>query len=131
MSLLVQVHLIGHSAGGWLGRAFVADPLYFDSPTGDMGVPNQGVASLVTLGTPHLPKPATEGRDMTGGALTWVNLQWPGNSYCSLLLTCTHCTVGEKKHSFLSYSCQSPSVCLQVHILLRRVWVTFVFVGML
>ncbi|EIE24439.1 hypothetical protein COCSUDRAFT_35925 [Coccomyxa subellipsoidea C-169] len=72
------VHLVGHSAGGWLGRAFVADPLYFDSPTWDEGIPHQGISSLVTLGTPHVPPLATSGRDMTGGALTWVNLQWPG-----------------------------------------------------
>ncbi|BDA42929.1 hypothetical protein COCOBI_03-8220 [Coccomyxa sp. Obi] len=73
-----QVHLVGHSAGGWLGRAFVADPLYFDSPVQDEGVPHQGICSLVTLGTPHRPRPAGTGLDTTGGALTWVNLQWPG-----------------------------------------------------
>lgn len=33
-----QVHLVGHSAGGWLGRAFIADPLYFDSPPSDKGL---------------------------------------------------------------------------------------------
>ena len=76
-----QVHLVGHSAGGWLGRAFVADPLYFDSPAEDPGVPHQGVASLVSLGTPHMPPLLAAGRDMTGGALTWVNLRWPGAAF--------------------------------------------------
>ena len=74
----MQVHLIGHSAGGWLGRAFIADPLYFDSPAAQPGVAHQGIASLVTLGTPHSAPPPEQARDMTGGALTWVNSQWPG-----------------------------------------------------
>ena len=73
----LQVHLIGHSAGGWLGRAFIADPLYFDSPAAEPGVAHQGIASLVTLGTPHSAPPPEQGRDMTGGALTWVNSRWP------------------------------------------------------
>lgn len=75
-----QVHLVGHSAGGWLGRSFIADPLYFDSPAAEPGVPHQGVASLVTLGTPHSAPLPDQARDMTGGALTWVNSQWPGKS---------------------------------------------------
>ena len=73
-----QVHLVGHSAGGWLGRAFVADPRYCDSPAQDPGVPHPGVASLVTLGTPHVPPCLATGRDMTGGALSWVHRHWPG-----------------------------------------------------
>jgi len=35
------------------------------------------VRSLVSLGAPHLAPPA-DVRDMTGGALTWVNERWPG-----------------------------------------------------
>jgi hypothetical protein len=79
-----QVDLVGHSAGGWLGRAFLADPKYMDSSsraTGqDDGLPhNAAVASLVTLGTPHAPPPpGSKARDMTGGALTWVHNTYPG-----------------------------------------------------
>ena len=29
-----QVDLVGHSAGGWLGRAFTADTKYFEGDTG-------------------------------------------------------------------------------------------------
>ena len=90
-----QVDLIGHSAGGWLARAFVGDALYMKSslkPGSSLAAqPNvapglgvgtlpsnahEGVRRLVTLGTPHLG-PST-GRDMTGGTLTWLNAQWPG-----------------------------------------------------
>lgn len=90
-----QVDLIGHSAGGWLARAFVGDALYMKSPKAGsdpaakphvapgLGVgslpstAHEGVRRLVTLGTPHLG-PSTGGRDMTGGTLTWLNTQWPG-----------------------------------------------------
>ena len=57
------VVLVCHSAGGWLGRAFLGDPQWFSpgvsravagtvSPT-----PNPLVRGLVTLGTPHVPPP--------------------------------------------------------------------------
>jgi len=98
-----QVDLVGHSAGGWLGRAFLGDPLGFDSPAAAPGVPHASVRALVTLGTPQRPPPAALARDMTGGlplrspvlceagrglstpmavgaggALRWVDTQWPG-----------------------------------------------------
>lgn len=63
----MQVTLLGHSAGGWLGRAFVGDPLGFDSPPATPGAPHAGVRALVTLGTPQRPPPAALARDMTGG----------------------------------------------------------------
>lgn len=89
-----QVDLIGHSAGGWLARAFVGDALYINRSTaaastkpstmapglgaGPLPVrAHEGVRRLVTLGTPHLG-PSTGGRDMTGGTLTWLNKTWPG-----------------------------------------------------
>lgn len=96
-----QVDLVGHSAGGWLARAFLADPKYFNiipgedggaldlSPADSAGSissfdaefevrPNPYVRSIVTLGSPHFPAPEGTARDMTGGALTWVSKQYPG-----------------------------------------------------
>ena len=92
------MHLVGHSAGGWLGRSFLADPLYFDSPAAEPGVPHQGVASLVTLGTPHSAPRPEQARDMTGGALTWVNSQWPGGAACPLGTPCAALLHADVKH---------------------------------
>jgi broad specificity phosphatase PhoE len=59
------VVLVCHSAGGWLGRAFLGDPQWFDGAAQDKGqpgtispTPNPWVQGLVTLGTPHMPPPA-------------------------------------------------------------------------
>ena len=98
-----QVDLIGHSAGGWLARAFVGDVLYMKSSTqpgssiasepnvapglGVGPLPNrahEGVRRLVTLGSPHLGP--SSGRDMTGGTLSWLNRQWPGELYALRIL---------------------------------------------
>lgn len=89
-----QVVLVGHSAGGWLGRAYLADPRYQHQdgaggddaatsaaasnsasaaaatsrpPPGTQGSrPNPRVRAMVTLGTPQRPPPAEKKRDMTG-----------------------------------------------------------------
>lgn len=85
-----QVVLVGHSAGGWLARAFLGQRRYHgagmrdadgdddDDDDGAGGAPHPHVAALVTLGTPHTPPPPDKARDMTGGALSWVNGRWPG-----------------------------------------------------
>ncbi|GLC46697.1 hypothetical protein PLESTB_001353700 [Pleodorina starrii] len=94
-----QVVLVGHSAGGWLGRAYLADPRYqprapLDSsmvavggaaapqqppPPGTTGTsPNPRVRAMVTLGTPQRPPPPEKKRDMTGGAQGWVDRSYPG-----------------------------------------------------
>eukprot|EP00889_Picochlorum_renovo_P006199 jgi/Picre1/33229/NNA_008554.t1 len=47
----VPVRLVGHSAGGWIGRLFLGSAPYQQK---DYGVKNCGkVCSLITLGTPH------------------------------------------------------------------------------
>lgn len=65
-----QVVLVGHSAGGWLGRAFLGDSQWFvgeahpeaenwvAGPGSCSPVPNPAVRGIVTLGTPQRPPPA-------------------------------------------------------------------------
>ncbi|KAL0050193.1 hypothetical protein WJX82_006141 [Trebouxia sp. C0006] len=136
-----QVDLIGHSAGGWLARAFVGDALYMksspeasSSPAAEphvapgLGVgrlpsrAHEGVRKLITLGTPHLG-PSTGGRDMTGGTLTWLNTQWPGAFFKDQGIQYT-CVAGqlvagnkEAAHRSLSkYACNSyREVCGDGH----------------
>ena len=76
-----RVVLVGHSAGGWLARAFLGEQQWKDDPVrSGEDAPHEGIAALVTLGSPHAPPPpdAKDTKDMTGGALTWVNSTWPG-----------------------------------------------------
>ncbi|MEW5308207.1 MAG: hypothetical protein WDW38_000183 [Sanguina aurantia] len=89
-----QVDLIGHSAGGWLARAYLADPKYMSMDPGSVralltsdavsggggggSVPNPRVRSLVTLGSPQRPPLKEKGRDMTGGAQGWLDTSFPG-----------------------------------------------------
>ena len=71
------VQLVGHSAGGWLARAFLGDDRFGAARTG-------AVRMLVTLGTPHLaPPPGAP--DMTRGTLTWLNAAFPGAFYAGSL----------------------------------------------
>lgn len=53
-----QVDLIGHSAGGWLGRAFIGQAQYKGSVDSSDDEPHEAVRSIITLGTPHTPPPA-------------------------------------------------------------------------
>jgi pimeloyl-ACP methyl ester carboxylesterase len=84
-----KVVLIGHSAGGWLGRAALG---YFSTSKKDNGNDNndtdtdptlatidlEKVLGLVSLGSPMLPPPP-EVMDMTRGALRITNEEFPGS----------------------------------------------------
>ena len=75
-----QVVLVGHSAGGWLARAFLGQVDWKDDPLSSTeDDPHEGVAAVVSLGSPHSAPPSdSKYKDMTGGALTWVDSRWPG-----------------------------------------------------
>ncbi len=75
--------LVGHSAGGWLARAFLGDARYGAAP----GLPNPAVAALVSLGTPHLPPPAGV-FDVTRGALSWLHGRLPGAHFADRGVRC-------------------------------------------
>ena len=75
-----KVLIVGHSAGGWLARALLADGTWEDeAPSDGCSRRRAGdvVCGLVSLGTPHFPPP--EGTpDMTRGVLTAVDAAYPG-----------------------------------------------------
>ncbi|KAJ7519855.1 hypothetical protein O6H91_20G058400 [Diphasiastrum complanatum] len=66
-----KVSIIGHSAGGWLARVYMAE-----FGTSD-------IALLLTLGTPHLPPPKGKSGvfDQTRGLLDYVEKTCPGAFY--------------------------------------------------
>ena len=68
-----RVVLLGHSAGGWLARAALANNEW----AGDGRTSDSVVRALVTLGSPHLPPPP-ELRDQTFGVLRHVDRAFPG-----------------------------------------------------
>ncbi|KAH9321192.1 hypothetical protein KI387_015831, partial [Taxus chinensis] len=68
-----KISLIGHSAGGWLARVYMAEYGF------------NGVSLLLTLGTPHLPPPKGVSGviDQTRGLLNYVEKYCPVSSYAS------------------------------------------------
>ena len=64
------VIVVGHSAGGWLGRAAMGNGQDFDA----------GIRAFVSLGAPHSAPPlGIPGvMDMTRGALAWTDSNLPG-----------------------------------------------------
>ena len=82
-----RVSLVAHSAGGWLARAWLARfPPW--AAAGRRGC--QYVRTLVTLGSPHHPPVPGGGGggggppDPTGGALNWVDTNFPGAFYAGV-----------------------------------------------
>ncbi|CEM09753.1 unnamed protein product [Vitrella brassicaformis CCMP3155] len=69
-----RMHLVGHSIGGWIVRAFLAEE-YDDDERASL------FTSLTTLGTPHNPPPADSPFaqfDQTRGLLTYIADNYPG-----------------------------------------------------
>lgn len=69
------IHLVGHSIGGWVGRAWLAE--------GCSPADRDSVLSLTTLGTPNTGPPDDAGGpwtavDQTRGLLKSINSRFPG-----------------------------------------------------
>lgn len=76
-----SVILVGHSAGGWLGRAAMGFGSDNDSSSSSPSGPPinmTNILGLVSLGAPHLPPPETV-MDMTRGALKITNSRFPAS----------------------------------------------------
>ncbi len=72
-----QINLVGHSAGGWLSRIYMGEKPYCIHP-GDteesVWCARSNVATLITLGTPHISQERWTRRN-----LDFVNLTYPGH----------------------------------------------------
>jgi triacylglycerol esterase/lipase EstA (alpha/beta hydrolase family) len=92
-----EIALIGHSIGGWIGRAWLSEWAQPDVKKRQVnsfisimieyhGLPNESliflrVVSLVSLGSPHQPPPADSlfsSSDQTRGLLSYINTRFPG-----------------------------------------------------
>lgn len=74
-----HVTLVGHSAGGWIGRLYLGDSPYPDLATGTAWQGRTYVRQLVCLGTPH-----ASGERATKRNMSFVNNEYPGAFYDSV-----------------------------------------------
>lgn len=71
-----HVTLIGHSAGGWIGRVYLGDQSYPPTSSGVVYNGRRFVKQLVCLGTPH-----SSGEPVTRKNMSFVNVNYPGAFY--------------------------------------------------
>jgi pimeloyl-ACP methyl ester carboxylesterase len=74
-----QVNLIGHSAGGWIARIYLGQVPYH----GRVWSGKDQVATLVTLGTPHISQ-----ERWTLSNLNFVNQNYPGAYWPQIKYVC-------------------------------------------
>lgn len=82
-----QVNLIGHSAGGWIARIYLGEQPYTIhndvSETASLWHAYPYVATLVTLGTPHVSQERWTQRN-----LDFVKINYPGAFYPDVKYVC-------------------------------------------
>jgi pimeloyl-ACP methyl ester carboxylesterase len=99
-----QVNLIGHSAGGWLARIYLGEKPYaihaVDGPDSVWAARSQ-VATLVTLGTPHISQERWTRRN-----IDFVNQTYPGAFYPDVRYVCLagKAVYGDRWKSWLAYN---------------------------
>ncbi|MBD2663126.1 hypothetical protein B6N60_00676 [Richelia sinica FACHB-800] len=103
-SKVSQINLIGHSAGGWISRIYLGEKLYVGrgEAQGWVWQAHPLVATLVTLGTPHISQ-----ERWTRWNLDFVNHNYPGAFYPTVRYVCVagKSIYGERKRgSWLAYS---------------------------
>lgn len=100
-----QINLIGHSAGGWISRIYLGAKPYFGRGDIEPVAPWQAhnyVATLVTLGTPHISQ-----ERWTRWNLDFVNNNYPGAFYSNVRYVCVagKTIFGQRRRgSWLAYS---------------------------
>lgn len=100
-----KVNLIGHSAGGWLARIYLGETPYSIHPVdteASVWHARPFVATLVTLGTPHLSQ-----ERWTRKNLDFVNQTYPGAFYRSevrYICVAGKAVYGQRPKSWFAYS---------------------------
>lgn len=82
-----RINLVGHSAGGWIARIYLGEIPYDIHPTNAGKIclwkAHPQVATLVTLGTPHVSQERWTKRN-----LDFVKLNYPGAFYPGVRYVC-------------------------------------------
>jgi triacylglycerol esterase/lipase EstA (alpha/beta hydrolase family) len=102
-----KINLIGHSAGGWIARLYLGETPYdihndVSSDAAGLWHAHPYVATLVTLGTPHVSQERWTKRN-----LDFVKINYPGAFYPKVQYVCVagKAIYGERKFGqWLAYS---------------------------
>ncbi len=100
-----RVHLVGHSAGGWIARIYLGDRPYLvhsiDRDRPHLWNGHQSVATLLTLGTPHISQ-----ERWTRKNLDFVNQTYPGAYFSTVKYVCIagKAILGERWRTWFTYN---------------------------
>jgi triacylglycerol esterase/lipase EstA (alpha/beta hydrolase family) len=99
-----HINLVGHSAGGWVSRIYLGEKPYSIHPRDteeSLWNARFQVATLITLGTPHMSQ-----ERWTRKNLDFVNLTYPGAFYPDVRYVCVagKTVYGDRWQSWLAYS---------------------------
>ncbi|HIK16905.1 MAG TPA: alpha/beta hydrolase [Leptolyngbyaceae cyanobacterium M33_DOE_097] len=100
-----KINLVGHSAGGWLARIYLGEKAYCVHPQDNSDCcwfAKSSVATLVTLGTPHMSQ-----ERWTLKNLNFVNDTYPGafyNSDVQYICVAGKAIFGDRFRSWLAFS---------------------------
>jgi pimeloyl-ACP methyl ester carboxylesterase len=100
-----RINLVGHSAGGWIARIYLGETPYDIHPS-DAGKScvwkaHPAIATLVTLGTPHISQERWTKRN-----LDFVKTHYPGAKYPKVRYVCIagKSIYGSRWKSWFAYS---------------------------
>lgn len=100
-----RINLIGHSAGGWIARIYLGEVPYRIHPSDQnrsgLWKAHPQVATLVSLGTPHISQERWTRRN-----LDFVNDHYPGAFYDTVRYLCVagKSILGQRWRTWFSYS---------------------------
>jgi pimeloyl-ACP methyl ester carboxylesterase len=97
-----KVNLIGHSAGGWIARIYLGDkPYNIHGEPDALWNARDRVATLITLGTPHLSQERWTKRN-----LDFVKNNYPGAFYSEVKYVCVagKAICGSPRDNWLAYN---------------------------